>query len=62
MIVVDASSIAKVVLQEEGWERVPLSVNAVTLDYSFVEVANAVWRVGRKLKMPTLQVSAADGC
>ena len=44
MIVVDASSIAKVVLQEEGWERVPLSVDAATLDYSFVEVANAVWR------------------
>ena len=42
--------------------RVPPSVNAVTLDYSFVEVANAVWRMGRKLKMPTLQVSAADGC
>jgi len=31
------------VLQEEGWERVPLSVDAATLDYSFVEVANAVW-------------------
>ncbi|MCC6065992.1 MAG: type II toxin-antitoxin system VapC family toxin [Thermofilum sp.] len=44
MVVVDASSIAKVVLQEEGWERVPLSVDAATLDYSFVEVANAVWR------------------
>ena len=44
MIAVDASSIAKVVLQEEGWERVPLSVDAATLDYSFVEVANAVWR------------------
>jgi predicted nucleic acid-binding protein len=44
VIVVDASSIAKVVLQEEGWERVPLSVDAATLDYSFVEVANAVWR------------------
>jgi len=23
---------------------VPLSVDAATLDYSFVEVANAVWR------------------
>jgi predicted nucleic acid-binding protein len=44
VIAVDASSIAKVVLQEEGWERVPLSVDAATLDYSFVEVANAVWR------------------
>jgi len=44
VIVVDASSIAKVVLQEEGWERVPLSVDAATLDYSFVEAANAVWR------------------
>ena len=44
MIVVDASSIAEFVLQEEGWERVPLSVDAATLDYSFVEAANAVWR------------------
>ncbi len=44
MIVVDASSIAKVVLQEEGWERVPLSIDAATLDYSFVEAANAVWK------------------
>jgi len=44
VIVVDASSIAEFVLQEEGWERVPLSVDAATLDYSFVEAANAVWR------------------
>ena len=44
MIVVDASSIAKVVMQGEGWERVPLSIDAATLDYSFVGVANAVWK------------------
>jgi predicted nucleic acid-binding protein len=44
VIAVDASSIAKIVLQEEGWERVPLAIDAATLDYSFVEVANAVWK------------------
>ena len=44
MIVVDASSIAKVVLQEEGWENVPLTIDTATLDISFVEVANAVWK------------------
>ena len=44
MIVVDASSIAKVVLQEEGWESVPLTIDTATLDISFVEVANAVWK------------------
>ena len=44
MIVVDASSIAKVVLQEEGWESVPLTIDIATLDISFVEVANAVWK------------------
>jgi len=44
VIVVDASSIAKVVLQEEGWENVPLTIDTATLDISFVEVANAVWK------------------
>jgi predicted nucleic acid-binding protein len=44
VIVVDASSIAKVVLQEEGWESVPLTIDIATLDISFVEVANAVWK------------------
>jgi len=44
VIVVDASSIAKVVLQEEGWESVPLTIDTATLDISFAEVANAVWK------------------
>jgi hypothetical protein len=44
VIAVDASSIAKVVLQEEG-ARVPLSVDAATLDYSYVEVANPSGRL-----------------
>ena len=31
-------------LQEEGWESVPLTIDTATLDFSFVEVANAVWK------------------
>lgn len=44
MIVVDASSLAKVVLLEEGWESVPLTTETATLDYSVVEVSSSVWR------------------
>ena len=44
MIVVDASSLAKVVLLEEGWESVPLTTETATLDYSVVEVSCSVWR------------------
>ena len=44
MIVVDASSLAKVVLLEEGWESVPLTVDTGTLDYSIVEVSSSVWK------------------
>jgi len=44
VIVVDASSLAKVVLLEEGWESVPLTTETATLDYSVVEVSSSVWR------------------
>jgi len=67
VIVVDASSIAKVVLQEEGWESVPLTIDTATLDFSFVEVANAVWKAvlqghvsvdGAKKKIEALKIIA----
>lgn len=37
MIVVDASSIAKVVLQGDGWESVPPAIDTAASDVSFVE-------------------------
>ncbi len=43
-MVVDASLLAKVVLKEDGWENVPLTINTATLDYAFVEALNAIWK------------------
>ena len=44
MIVIDASALAKVVLQEEGWESVPLTSKTATLDYALIETLNAIWK------------------
>lgn len=44
MIVIDASALAKVVLQEEGWESVPLTSKTATLDYALIEALNAIWK------------------
>ncbi len=44
MIVVDASTLAKVLLQEEGWEEVELTTKTATLDHALIEVLNAVWK------------------
>jgi len=42
--VVDASSLAKVLLQEEGWEEVDLTDRTATLDHALIETLNAVWK------------------
>ena len=46
MIVIDASSIARYVLLEPGWERVEdfLKNDLVSLEYALVEVSNALWK------------------
>jgi len=44
VIVIDASALAKVVLQEEGWESVPLTSKTATLDYALIETLNAIWK------------------
>lgn len=44
MIVVDASALVKVLLQEEGWEEVGLTARTATLDHALIEAANAVWK------------------
>ncbi len=50
MIVVDASLIAKLVLREEGWEKVLELLKreeAYTVDHALKEVLNAVWKACR---------------
>lgn len=44
MIVIDASALVKVILQEEGWEEVPLTPKTAMLDYALVESLNAIWK------------------
>lgn len=46
MIVVDASSLAKYILREEGWESVKtyLSKELCSLDLALLEVSNAIWK------------------
>ncbi len=46
MIVIDASTLAKFVLREEGWEEVAeyLKAGTLSVDHVIKEVANAVWR------------------
>ncbi|QDA30707.1 type II toxin-antitoxin system VapC family toxin [Thermococcus indicus] len=48
MIVVDASALVKVVLQEPGWKEVPAEPNVATLDYALVEGMNAIWKAVRR--------------
>jgi predicted nucleic acid-binding protein len=45
VIVVDASSLAKVVLLEEGWDSAPLTTDTATLSHSIIEVSSSIWRV-----------------
>ena len=42
--ILDASCLAKIILQEDGWELVPLDENTFTLDFAFVEVMNVIWK------------------
>jgi len=53
VIVIDASALAKYVLAEEGWEEVKalLAEGAVSVDHVVKEVANALWRKARVLKL-----------
>jgi len=46
VIVIDASSLAKYVLREEGWENVKryLSNEACSLTLALAEVSNAIWK------------------
>nr|MDO8063151.1 type II toxin-antitoxin system VapC family toxin [Candidatus Freyrarchaeum guaymaensis] len=44
VVVVDASALAMVLLQEEGWERVQLTGETATLNHALVEVLNALWK------------------
>jgi predicted nucleic acid-binding protein len=46
VIVIDASTLAKFILKEEGWEEVAEQLKAGTLSLDLVvkEVANAVWK------------------
>jgi predicted nucleic acid-binding protein len=46
VIVIDASTLAKFILKEEGWEEVAEQLKAGTLsiDLAVKEVANAVWK------------------
>lgn len=50
MIVIDASTLAKFILKEKGWEEVAEHLKAGTLSVDLVvkEVANAVWKRFRK--------------
>jgi len=48
VIVIDASALAKVVLQEPGWEEVPMEPHVATLDYALVEGMNAIWKAVRR--------------
>jgi len=46
VIVIDASTLAKFILKEEGWEDVAeqLKAGTISLDLVVKEVANAVWK------------------
>ena len=46
MIVIDASTLAKFILKEEGWEEVAehLKAGTLSIDHVVKEVANAVWK------------------
>ncbi|MFQ6095743.1 MAG: type II toxin-antitoxin system VapC family toxin [Candidatus Bathyarchaeia archaeon] len=46
MIVIDASTLAKFILKEEGWEEVAeqLKAGTISVDHVVKEVANAVWK------------------
>jgi len=50
VIVIDASTLAKFILKEKGWEEVAEHLKAGTLSVDLVvkEVANAVWKRFRK--------------
>ena len=46
VIVIDASSLTKFLLKEERWDDVEpyLRINPVSVDYVFLEAANAIWK------------------
>ncbi len=58
MIVVDASLTAKLVLREEGWERVLELLRreeAYTVDHALKEVLNAVWKACRPRRLISME-------
>ena len=46
MIVIDASSVSKLLLKEEGWKSVAsyLDQNLCATDFVLIEAANAIWK------------------
>ncbi|GBC71820.1 hypothetical protein HRbin02_01608 [Candidatus Calditenuaceae archaeon HR02] len=46
MIVIDASSLVKYLLREEGWQMVEMNLQrgVVTLDHAEKELLNAIWK------------------
>ncbi|WP_457751094.1 type II toxin-antitoxin system VapC family toxin [Thermococcus sp.] len=50
-MVVDASVLWKVVLQEPSWEEVPMRPNMATLDYALVEGMNAIWEAVKRREL-----------
>jgi len=46
VIVIDASSIAKYVLKEDGWDKVEIELReeSLTIDQALKEVSNAIWK------------------
>jgi len=46
VIVIDASTLAKFVLKEDGWQEVTeyLKAGTLSVDHAVKEVANAIWR------------------
>jgi len=55
VIVIDASALVKVVLQESGWEEVPTEPHVATRDYALVEGMNAIWKAVRRGELTTEQ-------
>ena len=42
--ILDASALAMIILQEDGWKKVPMDERTITLDFAFIEVLNALWK------------------
>ncbi len=60
MIVIDASALAKYVLEEDNWKLVARVMRAKTysLDLAVKEVANAIWKKAVVLKVEPPEIAA----